>query len=166
MKTLKALITLSFVTLIVISCKNESSDVSLENTLTENIAATETHVESTVNSKAEFTIEGMTCAMGCAKKIENKLATTEGVTSAKVDFENKIARVEFDENKLSTGSLEEIVKSAGENYSVSDMRTLESFTGNEAKQESSKDGVKEGCNAEKKKACGSSCTKPCGAKKA
>lgn len=166
MKTLKALITLSFVILVAISCKNESADVSPENILSENIAVTETSAESAVNSKAEFTIEGMTCAMGCAKKIENKLATTEGVTSAKVDFENKIARVEFDENKLSTGTLEEIVKSAGENYTVSDMRTLESFTSNEAKQESSNDNVKEGCNAEKKKACGASCTKPCGAKKA
>jgi periplasmic mercuric ion binding protein len=166
MKTLKVLFAVFFFALLSLSCKNEGSSSSTENTVTENTITTETPTNIAVNAKAEFTIEGMTCAMGCAKKIENKLATTDGVTSAIVDFDKKLAMVEFDENKLSTESLEAIVKSAGESYSVSDMKTLESFTGNEAKHKCNEDCAKEGCTAEKKKACGSSCTKPCGAKKA
>ena len=35
---------------------------------------------------ASFTIDGMTCAMGCAKTIENKLAAQEGVGQAVVGF--------------------------------------------------------------------------------
>ena len=41
-------------------------------------------------AKAEFGIEGMTCAMGCAKTIEKKMAKMDGVKSAKVDFEKEM----------------------------------------------------------------------------
>ena len=47
-------------------------------------------------TKSEFNIEGMTCAMGCAKTIENKLAHTNGVKSVTVDFEKTLATIEFD----------------------------------------------------------------------
>ena len=56
---------------------------------TENITNTKNIEENTNISytKSEFNIEGMTCAMGCAKTIENKLAHTNGVKSVTVDFE-------------------------------------------------------------------------------
>jgi copper chaperone CopZ len=47
-------------------------------------------------TKSEFNIEGMTCAMGCAKTIENKLANTSGVKAVTVDFEKTLATIEFD----------------------------------------------------------------------
>jgi mercuric ion binding protein len=50
---------------------------------------------------ASIEIDGMTCAMGCAKTIENKLKSMDGVTSATVDFEKTIASVGFDNNIVS-----------------------------------------------------------------
>ncbi len=73
---------------------------------------------------ASFTIEGMSCAVGCAKTIEKKLAKMEGVTKVEVDFEKKMATVNFDAAKLSPETLVEAVESAadGKTYKVSDMK--------------------------------------------
>lgn len=49
----------------------------------------------------EVEIEGMTCEIGCAKTIESKLSKTQGVTYSKVNFEGKVGRFTFDENKIS-----------------------------------------------------------------
>jgi Cu+-exporting ATPase len=49
----------------------------------------------------EVEIEGMTCEIGCAKTIESKLSKFEGVTYSKVNFEAKIGKFTFDENKIS-----------------------------------------------------------------
>ena len=38
-------------------------------------------------------VEGMTCATGCAPKVQEALGTIEGVQSVEVDFENKKAVV-------------------------------------------------------------------------
>ena len=117
----------------------------------------------------------MTCAIGCAKTIEKKLAKMEGVKSAKVDFDKKLAMVEFDEAKVTTTNLEETVKGAGESYTVNDMKTVESFTSNGAKKDCSKDCKKACCagkdkaeatNKEAKKACDKDCKKACCADKA
>ncbi len=45
---------------------------------------------------ASFTIDGMSCAVGCAKTIEKKLAGLDGVQDAKVDFDKKTATVSYD----------------------------------------------------------------------
>ncbi|WAC01257.1 heavy metal-associated domain-containing protein [Lacinutrix neustonica] len=89
--------------------------------------------ESTVDAnatyaKAEFKIEGMTCAMGCAKTIENKMAKMEGVKSAKVDFDRELAMVEYDEAKVTPASLEGTVTSVADTYKVKDMKTVEMFS--------------------------------------
>lgn len=71
-------------------------------------------------------IDGMTCAMGCAKTIENKLAGLEGVQKATVDFDKKMATIEYDPaiqtpEKLST-TIEEVAD--GKTYKVSDVKNL------------------------------------------
>jgi len=48
----------------------------------------------------------MTCEMGCAKTIEKKMAKMEGVKTAKVDFDTRLAMVEYDEAKVSPKSLQ------------------------------------------------------------
>lgn len=68
--------------------------------------------------KAELTIEGMTCAIGCAATIEKKLNTTEGIAEAKVDFEAKKAYVTFDETVLNTLKIKELIEGVGEAYTV------------------------------------------------
>ena len=55
-------------------------------------------IEGKTNYVATLKIEGMTCAMGCAKSIEGKLNGIEGVVLASVDFEKGQADVEFDNN--------------------------------------------------------------------
>ena len=64
----------------------------------------------------------MTCAMGCAKTIEKKLAKTNGVLSAKVDFENELAMVEFDAEKIDKDALKNTVTSVSNTYSVHNMK--------------------------------------------
>lgn len=76
--------------------------------------------------KANFEIKGMTCAMGCAKMIEGKLAALDGVKKATVDFDNESAVVEFDDAKQSpesiTTTVEKLVNGA---YKVENMTVSE-----------------------------------------
>ena len=62
---LALLITLSFA-----SCKQENKEVAKEEIKKEAV----TEADLAKMQTASFTIDGMTCAMGCAKTIENKLA--------------------------------------------------------------------------------------------
>ena len=81
-----------------------------------------------IYTKAEFSIDGMTCEIGCAKSIEKKMAKMEGVKFAKVNFEKKLAMVEYDQAKVSPKTLEETVAKVGEVYKVKDMKTVEEFS--------------------------------------
>lgn len=174
MKTIKVLLGVAFLSIAVWSCKNEVTP----ETKTVEVEATDVKKQMDPNAvlaKAEFNIEGMTCAIGCAKTIEKKLAKMDGVKSAKVDFDNKLAMVEFDEAKVNTTNLEETVKGAGESYSVNGMKTVESFTSNGAKKECGKDCKKACCagkekaeatNKKGKEACAKDCKKACCADKA
>ena len=80
---------------------------------------------ATSYAKAEFTIEGMSCAMGCAAVIEKKLAAMEGVKSAKVNFEEKHATIAYDADKLSENDLANTVTRIGDGqtYSVVKMNS-------------------------------------------
>ncbi len=94
-----------------------------------------TTIEKTVkvNSKsiaakpeiATFTIEGMTCAVGCAKTIQDKLASMDGIQSATVDFDKKFAIVEFDASKQTPELLLKAVQETGDGktYMVSNMKS-------------------------------------------
>ena len=75
---------------------------------------------------ASFTIDGMTCAVGCAKTIENKLANQEGVGQAVVDFESKIATVKFDAKKQSLESLTTTIEAVagGDSYKVTESKKM------------------------------------------
>lgn len=177
MKTSKILLGLAFLSLVFGSCKNETEPETIT-VAVETIDSKKEISSDAVIAKAEFTIEGMTCAMGCAKTIEKKLSNMEGVKSATVDFENKLAMVEFDEATITTTALEETVKNAGKDYSVSGMKTVESFTTNFAKKDCAKDCKMENCDHKKesstseanmagdKKACKEDCKMACCAKKA
>jgi len=162
MKTIKNLLLVAVIALVAFSCKNETNP---EVKTVETEASTETaKAELDPNAtyaKAEFTIEGMTCAVGCAKTIEKKLAKMEGVKSAKVDYDKKLAMVEYDDAKVTTTTLEETVKKVGDTYTVKEMKTVESFS---AKKACAAD-CKKACCANKtdaeKKACSADCKKAC-----
>ncbi|MGL4585419.1 MAG: heavy-metal-associated domain-containing protein [Flavobacterium sp.] len=94
-------------TVLFASCKNET---------TANAEVKEATAQTSVNEvagtveKATFQIEGMTCAIGCAKLIEGKLAGLDGVKDAHVDFDTKTAVVEFDDAKQDVTSLVKTVE--------------------------------------------------------
>lgn len=114
---LALLIALSFA-----SCKQENKEVTVEETKKEAVSEADLAKMQT----ASFTIDGMTCAMGCAKTIENKLAGQEGVGQAVVDFETKIATVKFDAEKQSVESLTKTIEgvAGGDSYKVTESKKI------------------------------------------
>ena len=75
---------------------------------------------------AKLSIEGMTCAIGCAATIEKRLQKTSGIVSAKVDFETNTGWVTYDATMLNLDKISSVVKSTGASYSVSKIISLES----------------------------------------
>ncbi|RZJ31202.1 MAG: heavy-metal-associated domain-containing protein [Flavobacterium sp.] len=107
---------------------------------------------------ASFNIEGMTCAIGCAKTIESKLSKMDGVKSANVDFDKKTATVEFDSAKQSPEKLAVAVEAVadGKTYKVSNMKSSGDHAMLVNKEKKKKKGdKKESCAADKggKPAC-------------
>ena len=129
MKTFKNVLSILVLTLVIFSCKNknqpEVKTVDTEEKTNTEIAKLDPNANY---AKAEFTINGMTCAMGCAKTIEKKMAKMEGVKSAKVDYGKKLAMIEYDEAKVTPASIEEVVAKIGKMYEVENMKTVEKFS--------------------------------------
>jgi len=159
MKTVKNLSLIAVIALIIVSCKNdkqpEVKTVDVE--ITENDVAQNVNLNATY-AKVEFGIDGMTCAMGCAKTIEKKMAKMEGVKTAKVDFDKRLAMVEYDEAKVSLKSLEEAVAKVGEMYKVKEMKMVDTFGED---KEKCKADCKKACCTDDAKAADKACTKDC-----
>ena len=67
----KLLLTVGIVSTLLVSCKDTASQPQAEN----NEAKSEKEVVAAAKPEtASFKIDGMTCAMGCAKTIETKLS--------------------------------------------------------------------------------------------
>lgn len=149
MKIFKSICFIAVMAFVVVSCKNETEPEvrTIEAEVTTKDVS-ETLDPNATYAKVEFGIEGMTCAMGCAKAIEKKMAKMEGVKSAKVDFDKRLAMVEYDEAKVTPASLEETVTKVADTYKVKDMKKVEDFG-----------GAKKACKAECKKACKDKATK-------
>tara|TARA_R110002049_G_scaffold97908_2_gene238495 strand:+ start:671 stop:1066 length:396 start_codon:yes stop_codon:yes gene_type:complete len=124
MKTIKHILSLLVIATVIFSCKNE---VKPEIKTVETETVKELDPNATY-AKAEFTIDGMTCAIGCAATIQKKIAKMEGVKSASVDFDRKLAMVEYDNAKVTPTSLIETVTNVADNYKVSDMKTVDDFS--------------------------------------
>lgn len=107
MKNIKNIAFAITITLFAVSCKKETTPEPKE------VTTAKTEIAAENLETASFTIEGMTCEVGCAKTIESKLARTDGVSEAKVDFETKIATVKFDKTKQSIESLTKTVEKVG-----------------------------------------------------
>ncbi|WP_452222764.1 cation transporter [Lacinutrix chionoecetis] len=162
MKTIKNILVIAVVAIVAFGCKNEvQPEVKTVETETE-VTKAELDPNATY-AKAEFKIEGMTCAMGCAKTIEKKMAKMEGVKSATVDFGRELAMVEYDEAKVTPTSLEATVTSVADTYKVKDMKTVDDFSKAENKAcaaDCKKDCCKDKTEAEKM-ACAKDCKKAC-----
>ena len=129
MNLTKSILALTLTSVLLTSCKKETTEPTLEvangNTTTETVVtdsiATPKEVTAAVKPEtATFGIEGMTCAIGCAKTIEKKLAAMDGVQKATVDFDKKTAIVEFDADKQTPKNLFATVEATadGKTYKV------------------------------------------------
>lgn len=167
MKAYKQLLIIALVSIFTFSCKNEAQpEIKTINTTSDTLKK-----EINPNAKlvkAEFKIEGMTCEMGCAKTIEKKIAKMDGVKSARVDFKQELAMVEYDANTVTTNALESTVTNISKTYKVKEIKTVDSFSSSKkkcakkCKSDCTKKGCK-GCNKKcsKKTTDKSSCAKDC-----
>ena len=141
-----------------VACKNTSTPevITIDNT-TVQTEISQPDIAANYN-KAQFKIDGMTCAIGCAKRIESKLASMDGVKSAKVDFDQKLAMVEYNEAKVDFDALTSTVSNVPGDYKVSEMKNVDSFgktCAADCKMEccAKKDETKKACKADCKMAC-------------
>jgi mercuric ion binding protein len=91
MITAKKIFTLMFVVTVVSSCGSSS----------EQTQTTSTEVSTENLTVADYAIEGMVCAMGCAATIEKDVASLTGVVNSDVDYELGKAHFEFDATAIS-----------------------------------------------------------------
>ncbi|MGO4773849.1 heavy-metal-associated domain-containing protein [Flavobacterium sp. W22_SRS_FK3] len=125
MKFTKIIATVAIAGLVFVSCKKEE-DKNLANIKTIETAPKENKVIAPENVQtASFNIEGMTCAVGCAKTIEQELSDLEGVEKATVDFDKKLATVTFDKTVQNPDSLTKVVQATGDGktYKVSNIKS-------------------------------------------
>lgn len=125
MKISKILVVAAIAGLVFVGCKKEE-DKSLQVVNTEKSAPKEHKAIAAENLQtASFTIDGMTCAVGCAKTIEEELANLEGVDKATVDFDKKTATVTFDKTIQNPESLTKVVQETGDGktYKTSNVKS-------------------------------------------
>ncbi|KAF2507956.1 heavy-metal-associated domain-containing protein [Flavobacterium zhairuonense] len=114
MKFTKIFASLAIACLVFVGCKKEEDKnlaniKPLETTAKEHKAIAVENVQT-----ASFEIEGMTCAMGCAKTIEKELSNLDGVEKAAVDFDKKTATITFDKTIQNQESLTRVVQATGD----------------------------------------------------
>jgi mercuric ion binding protein len=125
MKISKILFAAAIAGLVFVGCK-KAEDKSLEVVNAEKSSPKEHKPIAAENLQtASFTIDGMTCAMGCAKTIEEELANLDGVDKATVDFDKKTATVSFDKTIQNSESLTKVVQETGDGktYKVSNFKS-------------------------------------------
>jgi mercuric ion binding protein len=120
----KSIAIIALSSLLFVSCKDNKTTAETDSTET---AAPKVKKEIAAANlqTASFKIEGMTCAIGCAKTIQEELTDLDGVQTATVDFDKKLATVTFDKTVQTPESLTKIVEATGDGktYKVSDMKS-------------------------------------------
>ena len=121
----KSILTLLFAILLFTGCKEKTTETTTTSSTETSAPKANKEIAAANLQKASFTIEGMTCAIGCAKTIQEELSGLEGVQTATVDFEKKLATVSFDKTKQTPESLTKIVQATGDGktYIVSNMKS-------------------------------------------
>ena len=121
----KSILTFLFAILLFAGCKEKTTGTTTTSSTETSAPKAKKEIAAANLQKASFTIEGMTCAIGCAKTIQEELSGLEGVQTATVDFEKKLATVSFDKTKQTPESLTKIVQATGDGktYIVSNMKS-------------------------------------------
>lgn len=93
---------------------------------------------------ADYKIDGMVCAMGCAKTIQDEIGELDGVTTSKVDFESGKAHFEFDGSKVSENDLVAKIGSIADGqYQASPWKNEQSLEENTTEMEATKESSEE-----------------------
>ncbi len=153
MKFLKIFFVVALVSMTTIACKNETKkEDATQKTQTE-VAAEASAQELSLN------ISGMTCEIGCARKIASDLNKKEGVLKATVVFNDSIATITYDTNKTNKAELIAFVEGIGSG----DMYKASETTKTTEKKSCSTDCKKDCCSKTEtdKKACKEDCTMKC-----
>ncbi len=152
--------------LLVVSCTTKNPE---KKTVAHNEEVTTTITNENL-SHISFAVEGMTCEVGCAARIEKKVAAMEGVAVSKVDFEAKTASVSFDSTLISFDDMRATIEALGDDYKVGEATAIPALKlkSSGKKKKCDKTCEKACCKKEgkkDKKACDASCKKECCAKK-
>ena len=88
--------------------------------------AIETDVVAQNLQQVKVDIKGMTCEIGCARLIQSKLYKTDGVTYAKISFEDSSGIVSFDQNRIGEDDIKSIIEktAGGDIYSVTGIEKM------------------------------------------
>ncbi|GFE02893.1 hypothetical protein KUL156_54850 [Alteromonas sp. KUL156] len=119
MKIQKILFALVIVSFLAVGCKNEAKKEEVTQEQKTEIAA---------NAKElSLSISGMTCEIGCARKIASDLSKKEGVIEANVVFNDSIATIKYDANKTNKTNLIAFVEGigSGDMYKASEITKKE-----------------------------------------
>src|SRR3954469_22812845 len=118
----KSILTIMLTGLLFVGCKEKTNETVSETE--DNTPKAKKEVSSANLQTANFSINGMTCAIGCAKTIEKELNGLDGVQNASIDFEKKSAVVSFDKSIIKPENITKVVEATGDGktYKVSNMK--------------------------------------------
>jgi len=121
----KSILTLTLASLLFVGCKEKTNETISDSATETNVPKVKKEIASANLQTASFTIDGMTCAIGCAKTIEEELNGLDGVQTATVDFEKKLATISFDKTILTPENITKVVEATGDGktYKVSNMKS-------------------------------------------
>ena len=121
---IKSLSTLLLAGLLFIGCKEKSTEAVSDSATETEAPKVKKEIAAANLQTASFSIKGMTCAIGCAKTIQEELNGLDGVQTATVDFEKELATVSFDKTVLTPEKLTKVVEATadGKSYKVSNMK--------------------------------------------
>jgi mercuric ion binding protein len=122
---LKSILTITLASLLFVGCKEKTTEATSDAKTENNVPKEKKEIAAANLQTANFSIEGMTCEIGCAKTIEKELNGLDGVQKATIDFEKKSATISFDKTILKTENISKVVEATGDGktYKVSNMKS-------------------------------------------
>lgn len=151
MKFQKIIFAITLISLLVIGCKNEPKKEVINKDKQTAIA--------TNSKELSLNISGMTCEIGCAKKIASDLSKKEGVLNANIVFSDSIANVKYDANITNKADLIAFVEGIANGM----------YKASEINKKACQENCKKECCTKKsdlnKKTCSTDCKKECCTKK-
>jgi mercuric ion binding protein len=121
----KSIVTLVLTSVLFVGCKEKETNLVSKETAKTASPKVKKEIAAANLQTASFSVEGMTCAVGCAKTIQEDLTGLDGVQKATVDFDTKLATVTFDKTIQTPEKLTKVVEAAadGKTYKVSNMKS-------------------------------------------